>query len=347
MMESALPEMIHTEEELEELISRPTPAAVRAMESLPGDLMLLGVGGKMGPSLARMALRASETAGHDRRIIGVSRFSDPESRRQLEDAGVETIAGDLLDEQFLLQLPDIPNLICMTGMKFGASQDPAKTWAVNVHMPSLICRRFPESRLVAFSTGNVYPLVPVDGNWSSEAEDTGPVGEYAMTALGRERMYQYFSGAFSIPMALLRLNYAIEMRYGVLVDIANKVFREEPIDLTTGYANVLWQGDANAMALAAFADVSSPPWIINLAGPEKVGVRDTAEAFGKRFGIAPVFEGTEATTALLSDGSRGHQRYGHPRVPLEQMIDWIAHWIQSGGPLLDKPTHFETRTGKF
>jgi nucleoside-diphosphate-sugar epimerase len=347
MNEDTYPAAIHTEEELEELLSRPSEAAVETMRNLSGDIMLLGVGGKMGPSLARMAKRAGERAGTPRRVIGVSRFSDPRSRDFLESFDVETIAGDLLEEFFLESLPDIPNIICMTGMKFGASENPAKTWAVNVYLPTLLCRRFPESRIVAFSTGNVYPLVPADGSWSKEEGETGPVGEYAMTALGRERMYQYFSEVRSIPMSLLRLNYAIEMRYGVLVDIASKVYRAEPIDLTTGYANVIWQGDANAMALAAFAHTASPPTVINLAGSEKVVVREVAKRFGKEFREKPRFQGTEASTALLSDGSLGHQRYGSPRVSLDQMIKWIAHWIQRGGPLLDKPTHFQTRTGKF
>jgi nucleoside-diphosphate-sugar epimerase len=341
------PDAIHDEEQLEDLLSTPSDAAVRTLGHVEGDLLLLGVAGKMGPTLARMARRASDRAGVKRRVIGVSRFSKPGSETALQGHGVETIRGDLLDESFLSSLPEAPHVIYMTGMKFGASGSPAQTWAMNVHLPALVCRRFRHSRIVAFSTGNVYPLVPIDSGGSHETDPTGPVGEYAMTALGRERMFEYFSQSLGIPTTLVRLNYAVEMRYGVLVDIARQVWAGEVIDLSMGYANVIWQGDANAMALAALADTTCPPLIVNVAGPERVSVRATAEAFGRLLGKTPRFSGSEAPTALLSNGTKARQRYGRPRVTCAQMIHWIAHWIRSGGPTLDKPTHFEVRNGTF
>jgi nucleoside-diphosphate-sugar epimerase len=293
--------------------------------------MLLGVAGKMGPTLARMARRASDTAGTARRVIGVSRFSTPGSEEALQAHGIETIRGDLLDESFLAALPDAANVIHMAVMKFGATGNPAMTWAMNVHLPAMICRRFRRSRIVAFSTGNVYPLVPIDSGGSRETDPVGPVGEYAMTALGRERMFDHFSQSLGIPVSLVRLNYAVEMRYGVLVDIGRKVLADEEIDLSMGHANVIWQGDANAMTLAALADASAPPFIVNVAGPELVSVRETAERFGRLLDKTPRLTGTEAPNALLSNGTKGYERYGRPRVSCEQLVHWIAQWIQAGG----------------
>ncbi len=347
MNATPLPEVIDNEVQLEELLSAPTDAAVRALAAAEGDVILLGVAGKMGPTLARMVRRASQAAGAERRVIGVSRFSTPGCREALEGHSIETIQGDLLDEAFVDRLPEAANVIYMTGMKFGASQSPALTWAMNVHLPALVCRRYRHSRIVAFSTGNVYPPVPIDGGGSRETDPAGPVGEYAMTALGRERMFEHFSASLGIPVSLVRLNYAVEMRYGVLVDIAQKVFAEEQIDLTSGYFNVIWQGDANAMALATLADAASPPSVINVAGAEVLRVRQVAETFGRLMDKAPRLTGTEASTALLSNGAPGHQRYGRPRVSDEQMIRWIAHWIGAGGATLGKPTHYEVRNGKF
>ncbi len=344
---SSLPESIRDQEQLEDLLSEPTEAAVRALAQVEGDIMLLGVAGKMGPTLARMARRASDTAGTARRVIGVSRFSTPGSEDALRAHGIETIRGDLLDESFLTALPDAANVIHMAVMKFGATGNPAMTWAMNVHLPAMICRRFCRSRILAFSTGNVYPLVPIDSGGSLETDPVGPVGEYAMTALGRERMFDHFSQTLGMPVSLVRLNYAVEMRYGVLVDIGRKVLADENIDLSMGHANVIWQGDANAMTLAALADASAPPFVVNVAGPELVSVRETAETFGRLFHKTPKLTGTEAPNALLSDGTKGYDRYGRPRVSCEQLVRWIAHWIQAGGSSLGKPTHFEVRDGKF
>jgi len=342
-----LPATIHDVPQLEELLSEPSEQAIESMRRLDGDLLLLGVAGKMGPTLARMARRASDAAGIPRRVIGVSRFSSPGSQAELESHGVETLRGDLLDEAFLQKLPDAANVIFMTGMKFGASEEASLTWAMNVYLPTLVCRRFAGSRILAFSTGNVYPLVPIDSGGSKEIGPLAPVGEYAMTALGRERMFDYFSRKLSIPTTLLRLNYAVEMRYGVLVDIARQVWSDSPIDLSMGYANVIWQRDANAMALAALADADSPPTVVNCAGPELISVRAAAETFGRLLNKTPRFTGEEQPTALLNNGSQGHARYGRPSVPAATLIEWIADWIAAGKPLLDKPTHFQTRDGKF
>ena len=347
MNDTLLPEAIRDEEELDDLLSRPTDAAVRALGAVGGDVMLLGVAGKMGPTLARMARRASDAAGVERRVIGVSRFSTPGAQEALQAHGVETIAGDLLDEAFLDALPEVDNVIFMTGMKFGSGENAALTWAMNVHLPALVCRRFAASRIAAFSTGNVYPLVPVDGGGSVEADRLGPIGEYAMTALGRERMFEHFSRTLGISVALVRLNYAVEMRYGVLVDVGRKVYTGQPIDLATGHVNVIWQGDANAMALAALAEAAGPPFVVNVAGPEILSVRETAETFGRLLGKRPDFVGTESGTALLNDGSAGHRRFGPPRVDAARLIAWIADWIRRGGASLDKPTHFEVRDGRF
>ena len=340
-------EAIHDEAQLDRLLSEPTEAAVGALQQTAGDVLLLGVAGKMGPSLAQMIRRADEKTGVHRRLIGVSRFSAAGAEQRLRQQGVETIRGNLLDEQFVRRLPDAPNVIYMAGMKFGSSQNASLTWAMNVYVPTLVCRRYPKSRIVVFSTGNVYPLVPVDGRGTKETDPTGPVGEYAMSALGRERMFDHFSRTLHIPTAIIRLNYAVELRYGVLVDIALKVWQEQPVDVSMSRVNVIWQGDANAMTLAALADVSTPPLVLNVAGPEQTRIRTAAEQFGRLMNKRVAFTGVESKTALLSDGSAGRRRYGPPRVDVETMIRWIAHWIMHDGPLLGKPTRFEVRDGQF
>jgi nucleoside-diphosphate-sugar epimerase len=347
MVTEGLPDEIRNEEQLEDLLSTPTDAAIDAMGRVEGDIMLLGVAGKMGPTLARMARRASDAAGVKRRIIGVSRFSTPGSEAALHAHGIETIRGDLLDESFLDSLPHAPSVVHLAVMKFGASSSPAMTWAMNVHLPAMVCRRFHGSRILSFSTGNVYPLVPINSGGSRETDLPGPVGEYAMTALGRERMFAHFSERFGTPTTLVRLNYAAELRYGVLLDIAQHVFAGQEIDLSMGYANVIWQGDANAMTLTALADAANPPLVINVAGPELVSVREMAARFGQLFDKTPRLTGTEAPTALLSNGSKGHEMYGRPRVSVEQLTRWIAGWIRRGGRTLGKPTHFDVRDGKF
>lgn len=334
-------------DELEERLSEPTDYLLRSLKRCIGDTIILGVGGKMGPSLARMLVRACRSVGDSRKIVAVSRFTDASLRPKLESLGITTVAGDLLDDGFIDSLPDAANVIQMTGLKFGTGGQAALTWAMNTHLPSLVCNKYRDSRIMAFSTGNVYPFVSHDGPWSTENDALAPVGEYGMSALGRERMFQYFCDRYQIPTTLVRLNYSVEMRYGVLVDIAQQVYRGDAIDLSMGYANVIWQSDANAMALASLADASVPVNVINVAGPELVCVRSVAQQFADAFGKEPVFQGEPSGTALLNDGSAGHQQYDKPRVPLGHLIAWIADWIRRDQPTLSKPTHFQVRSGKF
>jgi nucleoside-diphosphate-sugar epimerase len=338
---------IRTEAELEERLSRPSAADVEFMRELEGDLLILGVAGKMGPSLARRARRAADEAGVRKRIVGVARFSNPRVREELEAAGVETICADLLDEEQLQALPELPNVIYMAARKFGTTGNEYLTWALNTYLPGRVAERFRRSRIVAFSSGNVYPLVPIAHGGPTEATPPDPVGEYAQSVLGRERMFEYFSARYGTPVTLLRLNYAIDLRYGVLVDIALKVYQRQPVNLAMGQVNVIWQGDANSVALRAFRLCQSPPAVLNVTGPETVSVRSLAWKFARRFGVEPIFEGTEAPTALLSDASLCHRLFGYPEVTLEQMIEWVAEWIRAGGVLWNKPTHFEVRDGSF
>ena len=339
--------MIASEQQLEDLLSEPTQADARAMAEMQGDLLILGVAGKMGPSLARRARRACERAKMPRRIIGVARFSDPAVREELANSGIETISADLLAAGALATLPDAPNVLYMAARKFGSTGAEHLTWAMNVLLPALVADRYPTARIVAFSTGNVYPFVPVGLGGATEDTPLGPVGEYAQSALGRERIFQFFSERNSTPVMLLRLNYAIDLRYGVLLDIGQKVFERRPIDVTMGHVNVIWQGDANSVALRSFGLAQSPPAVLNLTGPETVAVRWIARRFGEHFGVEPVIEGKEADTALLSNAARCHKLFGYPSVTVEQMIEWVAEWIGMGGATHAKPTHFEARDGRF
>ena len=343
----SLPPAPQSVEELEDNLSTPSERAIDAMRRLDGDLVLLGVGGKMGPTLARMARRASDAAGVRRRIWGVSRFGSPGLRERLESWGVETISCDLLDEAQVARLPDAANVIYMTGMKFGASANPPLTWAMNCLAPSIACRRYARSRIVAFSTGNVYGLVPVASGGSVETDPPRPDGEYAMTTLGRERMFQYHSQVQQTPIALLRLNYATELRYGVLVDMARDVAAGRPVDISMGHVNVIWLTDANAMTLAAFDHVAAPARIINLAGGEILNMRSVCEQFGRTLDRTPSFVGHEGPDALLNNGHGGFPLLGQPQVDAAQMIRWTADWVARGGENYGKPTHFQTRSGKF
>ena len=342
-----LSDTIDNVEQLDELLSRPTPRVLSALKQTEGDLILLGIAGKMGPTLARMILRSDKETGTRRRIIGVSRFSDESSRQPLEDLGIETLKGDLLDANFINSLPVVPHVIYMAGMKFGATGNESLTWAMNTYLPALVCNKYRNSRITAFSTGNVYGLVNASGQGSVETDKPDPVGEYAMSCLGRERMFEHFSRTLNIPMTIVRLNYAVECRYGVLVDLASQVYQEKTIDVSMGYVNIIWQGDANAMTLCALPDATSPPTYLNVAGPQILSVREICKRFGTVFGKPLQFSGTEAEDALLNNGQYGHQHYGVSLVEVDQMIKWIAVWIQNDRPLLGKPTHFESRSGKF
>ena len=338
---------IQSEAELEEILSRPSDADAAAMAAVPGDLLILGVAGKMGPSLARRAQRACKQAGVRKRVIGVARFSNKTLQTELESEGIKTLSADLLDPGTLERLPEVRNVIFMAARKFGTSGSEYLTWAMNTYLPGRVAERYRNSRIVAFSTGNVYPLRTATQGGADESCPVDPVGEYAQSALGRERLFEYGSSQWKTPVAILRLNYAIDLRYGVLLDIGTAVFERRPVDVRMPLVNVIWQGDANSVCLRSLEHCQSPPLILNLTGPETLSVRHVAQEFGKRFELKPIFEGEESSTALLNNASRSHRMFGYPRVSSSEMIDWTAHWIAAGGSRINKPTHFQTRDGKF
>ena len=328
-------------------LSLPSDADTELMRRLDGDVLVLGVGGKMGPTLARLARRAADRASRPRRVIGVARFSDPSVRPRLERWGVETIRADLLSRRDVAALPRTPNVIFMAGHKFGTAGNPSRTWAANAYLPALVAETFPGSRTVVFSSGNVYPFAAAPGPGPSERHPTGPVGEYAQSVLGRERLFEYFSELHGAPAAILRLNYAVEPRYGVLRDIADRVRNRSPIDLAMGYVNVIWQRDANSIALRLLEHCSAPPLTLNVTGAEVLSVRAIAERFGSVLGIEPIFSGSEEPTALLSDARVCAALFGPPPTGLDEMVDRIAEWMLADGSGLGKPTHFEERGGSF
>ena len=330
-------------EDLEEFMTRPTRELEADLARADGDLIILGVGGKMGPTLARMAKRAAPA----KRVVGVARFSEIGLKEKLQSQGIECLACDLLDRATLERLPRAKNVVFMAGHKFGAAGDPSFTWAMNVAVPFMVAEAFRESRIVVFSTACVYPYVSVHGAGAPEdMPTTPPPGDYASSCVGREQMFLHASRRYGTPGRLVRLSYAIDMRYGVLHDVASAVFDAKPVALGMGYANVIWQGDANEQSLRLLAHCTSPGTPLNVSGP-KVSVRLLAEEFGKRFSRRPTFSGTEAETAWLVDTAEANKLLGPPRVPLETMIDWVADWVGRGQPSLGKPTHFETRDGKY
>ena len=338
---------IRDEAHLEELLSDPTEALLRTIGVLAGDMIVLGAGGKMGPTLARMAKRASAAAGVKRRVIGVSRFSSPQSEQRLAKWGVETIRCDLLDRSALATLPEAENVVYMAGMKFGSTGQEWRTWAMNAFLPGLVAERYRASRIAVFSTGNVYGLSHASRGGSREADALNPAGEYAMSCLGRERIFEHFSRANGTKMTILRLNYASELRYGVLLDTAQKVYSGRPVSLSMGYLNTIWQRDASAMSLASLAHASSPPNVLNITGPDTLSVRWLAEEFAARMGKSVAFEGAESEDALLNNANKAFALLGKPAVSVSQMLDWIADWVVRGGTTMAKPTHFEERAGRF
>lgn len=338
---------LKTIEELEAKLAEPSEALVKDLSTIEGDILILGVGGKMGPSLARLAKNAVREGGLNKRIIGVSRFSNEEARRELEEAGIETISCDLLNDEELMKLPNADNIIYMAGNKFGTTGREHFTWGMNTYLPGRVAEKYKDSRIVVFSSGNIYPFMPIGSGGASESITPEPIGEYAQSTLGRERIFEYHSHKNGTPMLFYRLNYAIDMRYGVLLEIAKSVNEQRAINLTMGHANVIWQGDANQMALRCLTECTSPPSIMNITGPETMSIRWAAEEFAKRLGKEAIFEGTEAELALLNNASKSHQRFGYPAVSLLQMIDWMAEWIEAGGATWNKPTHFQERKGKF
>jgi dTDP-4-dehydrorhamnose reductase len=335
------------ERELDERLSRPTPQDVAAMRRLEGDILVLGAGGKMGPSLARLARRATDEAGVHRRVTAVSRFRHGDLATQLAAGGVETISCDLLDPDAVALLPEAANVVLMAGRKFGTGGDPSLTWAMNAYLPTLVVRRFPEARVVVYSTGNVYPLVPVGNGGCREDHDLAPIGEYAQSALARERLVTFLAGIQENRVAILRINYAVELRYGVLRDLADRISARRPVDLTMGWVNVIWQRDANAVALRCLAGAAAPALVLNVTGPETLRVRELAGRIGVRLGIEPSFDGLEADTALLSDASRCRALFGPPTLDPLTLCDWVADWVRAGGRSLGTPTHFDERGGAF
>ncbi|TDD23489.1 NAD(P)-dependent oxidoreductase [Kribbella turkmenica] len=333
--------------DLYDMLSTPTAEVVESVSRLDGDLMLLGVGGKLGPELALMARRALDEAGSSHRVIGVARSLDEATAARLRNGGVELAKADLLDTDQLAGLPSAPNVIYLAGRKFGTSGGEHQTWVLNSHLPGRVAERFRSSRIVAFSTGNVYPLMPVTSGGAHEATGPGPVGEYAQSCLGRERVFEHYSRVNGTPVAIARLNYAVEMRYGVLLEVARTVAQGDPVDLRMGTVNVIWQGDVNASTLRLLDHCESPPFILNLAGPETVSVRWIAERFGELLGVPPTFAGTEEPTALLSNASKSHQLFGYPQVTLGTLLEWTAEWVRAGGATHGKGTHFQEREGRF
>lgn len=338
----SLPERITSTEQLEELLSRPSEALIAMMRELPGDILCLGASGKIGPSLARMACRAVQEAGVNKRVIAVARRSLP----QLQALGIETFPCDLLDLEAVKALPQVENVLYLVGRKFGSSGNEPLTWMTNVILPYHVASVYRAARLVAFSTGCVYPLVDVRSGGSVEEDPPEPVGEYAMSCLGRERVFEYFSRQ-GMRVALIRLNYAVELRYGVLYDIARRVYHGEPLDVTTGYVNVMWQGDVCDQALRSLPLASSPATVLNVTGPETLSVRWLARRFGELLGVEPILVGQENGRGYLSNAARANALLGNPRVPVGRVIAWVAEWVRRGGESLDKPTHFEVQDGRY
>jgi hypothetical protein len=346
-MISSIHDDILTESDLDERLSRPSPFLIQATSSWRNPLVVVGAGGKMGPSIAIMARRAAEQAGVPLRVIAVSRFTDPTLREILHGQGVETLVCDVLDRVAVAELPDSENVVYLVGMKFGTHKTPALTWALNTLAPVHVAERYPAARMVALSTGNVYPLVKVDQGGASEDHPLTPLGEYGNAAVARERLLGFMAAKHSTSMTILRLNYAVELRYGILVDLAQQVWEEQPVDVTSGWFNCIWQGDANDRILRALDLTSNPPATYNLTGQEILSIRETALKFGSLMNRQVRFTGTESDTALLSDASRLTDRLGIPSTPMTRVMEWITAWIAAGGRLLNRPTHYAVRNGVF
>ena len=339
--------MITSEDELEERLSRPTASDVEFMARLQGDLLILGAGGKMGPSLAKRAGRARELAGWKGRVFAVSRFSDLVERAGIEEAGVETISADLLDRSAVERLPEASNILFLAGRKFGSSDRPDLTWAINTIVPANIGFRYRGARVVAFSTGNVYPFVGRSSNGSVETDPPEPSGEYAQSCLGRERVFEHYAREGGLQVLLFRLNYATDLRYGILPEIASKVFTGQAVSLAVGRFNTIWQGDANSYALRALDLCSAPARILNVTGPDVVTVREVALDFGRRFGRPVRFEGDDRDRALLNRADECHRQLGPPEVGLDELLEMVADWVGGGGRSLGKPTRYEVTDGRF
>lgn len=336
-----------TEEKLDELLTTPSQALIEDMKKIKGDIMVLGAGGKMGPTLCILAKKAIEKAGINKRVIAVSRFSDPIATELLHKNQVETIPCDLLDTAQLRALPEAENIIYMAGRKFGTDGSEWKTWAMNATLPAFVAEKFQRSNIVVFSSGNIYPIVPLSSGGCSETDKIGPVGEYTMSCLARERAFEYAANHYGTNIFIYRLNFAVDLRYGVLYDMANKIMKEEPIGIETPVLNCIWQGSANEIAIRGLLHASSPAKIMNVTGPETVSIRKAASMLGDILGKEPIFEGEPGNDAYLNDSAEAMETFGYPAVSIRTLIRWQAEWILDGGRALGKPTHFEERRGSY
>lgn len=336
-----------TEQKLDEMLSQPSPALIEDIKKIKGDIMVLGAGGKMGPTLCVLAKNAIKAAGIEKRVIAVSRFTDPFATELLKSQGVETISCDLLDTEKLRELPEVENVIYMAGRKFGTDGEEWKTWAMNATLPAFVVEKFKKSRIVVFSSGNIYPIVPLSSGGCVETDAPGPVGEYTMSCLARERAFEYAANTYGTKIFIYRLNFAVDLRYGVLYDMANNILNEKPISLTTPCLNAIWQGSANEIAIRGLLHADAPVFRMNVTGPETVSIRKAAQELGKYLGKEPIFEGCEGNDAYLNDASAAMELFGYPSVPIKTLIRWQAEWLLDGGRGLGKPTHFEERKGSY
>ena len=335
------------EEWLETLLTKPSRYLLDDLRKIKGDLIIIGAGGKMGPSLTSLLKNGLDQVSSSQKIYAVSRFSNPDNRKYLDDRGIHTVAGDLLDPDFISSLPPCQNVIYMAGQKFGTHSNESLTWAINTLVPGWIAEKYKHSNIVAFSTGNVYPLMSIDTEGATEQTTPDPIGEYAQSCLGRERIFEYYSKSHQTPVLIYRLNYALDLRYGVLNDIGQKIWNEQPIDLSMGYVNIIWQGDANEYAIRSLLHCTSPANHLNVTGLELLAVSDLAKTIGGHLGKTPIFMHEPSSTALISDATKAQSYFGTPNVTVDQMCKWTAQWIMSGQKSLNKPTHFQQRDGKF
>ncbi len=336
-----------TEEKLDTLLTTPSDALVENVKKIKGDIMVLGAGGKMGPTLCILAKNAIEKAGVQKRVIAVSRFTDPIATELLHKNNVETISCDLLNTEQLRALPETENIIYMAGRKFGTDGSEWKTWAMNATLPAFVAEKFQKSNIVVFSSGNIYPIVPLSGGGCSEEDKVGPIGEYTMSCLARERAFEYAANHYGTKIFMYRLNFAVDLRYGVLYDMADRIMKGEPISIATPVLNCIWQGSANEIAIRGLLHAESPAKIMNVTGPETVSIQKTAKMLGKILGKEPIFEGEPGNDAYLNDSAEAMETFGYPAVSIRTLIRWQAEWILDGGRALGKPTHFEERKGSY